>query len=213
MASLRSPGNTVPRNFLIAVGFACVMLADPATADANDGEFMGYKLNQQYPMTARTQSGPSFSGNLVLVAENAVTPADIGEVRLTTTVESHTIGFIEASQSFSTDAEARAFAKKYYELLHAKYPDWRIDAGRIELNEKTLMPTALNMDKWPYTIRMKTEQTDATDWRPFRVSLTLRYLFDSPERQAWNQLAIDEQGQRQDLSKEQMLEKADTRGL
>jgi len=201
----------------MALCLSCAILAGPAPAvadgDANDGKFMGYQLNQQYQMTEDSQSGPSLSGNLLIIAERPVMPDDMGEVRLTTTLESLVIGFIEASQNFATDNEARAFARRYYNLLHAKYPEWRIDTGRIQLNETTLMPTALNMDRWPYTIRMKIAQTDANDGLPFRVSLTLRYLFDSPERKAWNELARFEQGEQRQSTQEQLLEGADTRGL
>lgn len=199
--------------WLATIGLSCTLLSSGAAADANNGEFMGYRLNDRYPLTANTRSGPSLSGNLLLIAEDPVSPADIGEVRLTTTVASCTIGFIEASQTFATEAEAREFAKKYYNLLHAKYPNWSIDAGRIQISETTLMPTALNMDRWPYTIRMKLAETEADDDRPFRVSLTLRYLFDSPERKAWNSLARAEQDARRQSSQEQLLEDADTRGL
>ncbi|NND35811.1 MAG: hypothetical protein HKN81_01640 [Gammaproteobacteria bacterium] len=140
-------------------------------------------------------------------------PADMGMVRVTTTLETHTIGFIEASQDFADENAAREFARKYYNLLHAKYPDWRIDTGKIQLNEKTLMPTALNMDRWPHTIRIKLTETDAQDGRPFRVSLTLRYLFDSPERTAWNKLARAEQSEQQQAAQDKLFENADTRGL
>lgn len=205
----------MPRIILLMICTICALLAGapPAVADANSGEFMGYRLNQRYSMTERTQTGQSLSGNRIIIAESPVMPADMGEVRLTATVDTHTIGFIEASQSFATDAKAREFAKKYYTLLHAKYPAWRIDAGRIQLSETTLMPTALNMDKWPYTLRMKIAETESPDGLPFRVSITLRYLFDSTERKVWNELARFEQGEQQQSSKEELLEEADTRGL
>ena len=195
------------------MGLLLAAFASNAGADANEGEFMGYRLNDRYPVTEATQSGPSLSGNLIIIAEDPVMPADMGQVRLTTTLETRTIGFIEASQDFADEASARAFARKYYDLLHAKYPAWRIDSGKIQLNEQTLMPTALNMDRWPYTIRMKLAQTDSGDGKPFRVSLTLRYLYDTPEREAWNALAQAEQTDRVELEKEQLIEQSDTRGL
>ena len=174
---------------------------------------MGYRLDDRYPLSDATKTGPSLSGNLLLLAENPVKPDDVAEVRLTTTVETNTIGFIEASQSFDTEDAAREFAKKYYNLLHAKYPEWRIDAGRIQISETTLLPTALNMDRWPYTIRMKLDEVDGDTGIRYRVSMTLRYLFDSPERKAWNALAMREQESRQQLSQEELIEESDTRGL
>ncbi len=199
----------------IAAWLLCAIASAPVTviADANDGEFMGYRLNDRYLISEATRSGPSLSGNLVVIAENPLMPADMGMVRVTTTLETHTIGFIEASQDFSDESAARDFARKYYNLLHAKYPEWRIETGKIQLNEKTLMPTALNMDRWPYTIRIKLTETEAQDGRPFRVSLTLRYLFDSPERTAWNKLARAEQSEQQQADQEKLIENADTRGL
>lgn len=205
----------MPRTNLIAIGLAAVALNGPGPvfADANDGEFMGYTLNQQYPLTDKTQAGPSLSGNLLLIAEHPVMPPDFEVVKLTTTISSHTIGFIEAAQNFATEEQARAFAKKYYDLLHAKYPAWRIEMDNVQLSETTLRPTALNMDKWPYTIRMKLAETESADGRPFRMSLTLRYLFDSPQRRAWNQLARDEHDEQAQSSQEQLLKESDTRGL
>jgi len=198
------------RVLLLAICQISALLPGSAAADANDGEFMGYRLGDRYPLTAETRSGPSLSGNLVLIAQAPVKPADIGEVRLTTTVETYTIGFIEASQTFATENKARAFAKKYYELLHAKYPDWQIENGTIQIDDATLMPTALNMDKWPYTIRMKLTNMESPSDRPFRLSMTLRYLFDSPERKQWNALAHAEQ---QQSSQQKLLDESDARGL
>ncbi|MGI9344373.1 MAG: hypothetical protein ACR2QV_16190 [Gammaproteobacteria bacterium] len=203
------------RKFLIAMVFGGGVLTSPlpVAADASAGEFMGYKLNNHYPMKSDTQFSPSLSGNLLIVADQPVMPADMEEVRVTATVTSHTIGFIEAAREFTSEDEARGFAKKYFNLLRAKYPDWSVDAERIQLNEQTLRPTALNMDKWPYTIRMKLAPAETAERASYRVTLTLRYLFDTPERQAWDELARTEQSEAQQYGRGRKLEDADTRGL
>ncbi|NND36994.1 MAG: hypothetical protein HKN81_07645, partial [Gammaproteobacteria bacterium] len=64
------------RNLSTAACLICAIASIPANviADANDGEFMGYRLKDRYPVTEQTRSGPSLSGNLVVIAENPVMP-------------------------------------------------------------------------------------------------------------------------------------------
>ena len=55
-----------------------------ASADANDGQFMGYTLGDNYP-EATANSQVTTSGNLLIVATDAVKPTSIDEVTLVAT--------------------------------------------------------------------------------------------------------------------------------
>jgi hypothetical protein len=190
--------------------FIVIIAPDPTLADAANGEFMGYRLGDAYDLSASTNTSPSRAGNLHIVAEKPSMPADMGSVRLTATVASRTIGFIDAMQAFESEYLAREFAKKYYKLLRAKYPEWQIDTSEIELSNE-LRPVALNMNLSPHTIRLKIIEISGN--LPFRVSMTLSFLYDGPRWRAWSQLALTEREENLQTSEERLLEESDTLGL
>lgn len=201
--------NSFPLAMALLMAMAS-LLPCPVFADASDGEFLGYRLDQAYDVTASTQTSPSPAGNLQILAERPVMPADLRFVRLTTTVSSHTIGFIHGMQDFETEHLARTFAKKYYKLLRAKYPAWRIDTNEIELSNE-LRPIAVRMDLSPHTIRLKIDERPGAN--PYRVTITLTFLYDGPRWRTWTELARSERDEQQKTSDERLLEEFDTRGL
>lgn len=192
----------------------CFATSYPLTAgaDANDGEFMGYRLNQRYPVTATTEKGRSAGGNTQVVAENPVMPADIESVRINCTVSTCTIGFIEAITHFETEQAARDFATKYYQLLRAKYPDWIVQTGQMGFNDD-LRPVALSIDKPPHRLRLRLYDLPPGSDSKFRIGIGLSYLPDSREQVSWTDMALSERSARYESTEEKLLERSDTRGL
>ena len=92
-------------------------------ADATQGEFLGYKLDDRYPVTDKTRwqiniiNGKTY----IVIAENPVKPGDIGEVRLLTTMKSFTIFNIYSLTTFETVEAAETFASEYNRILRARY--------------------------------------------------------------------------------------------
>ena len=129
------------------------LLALPAVvfADASDGEFMGYKLGADYPATPQGTENTT-TGNLLIIAEEPVKPADMQQVSLVATPVSRTISYIDASSWYATEDEARVAGRHYVELLRAKYPDWKF--GR-EVMDSSLSIVEVNFDKAPFNLQVR----------------------------------------------------------
>lgn len=189
----------------------CCLFALPAIAfaDANDGEFMGYKLGAEYP-DSPTVIDTTTTGNLLIEAADPTKPADIARVSLVVTPDSQTIGFIVASSWHETEAAARAAGRKYGELLRAKYSDW--DFGR-EMMDASLQIVEVNFDKAPYNLQL-TLGSDEHDGRSmWRMSMGLGWKKESEEWRAWQSQAATERGSAKSKENEQLVDEADVRGL
>ncbi len=189
-----------------------LVLAVPGVifADANSGQFMGYQLGENYQRGAKTQVRETTNGNLALVAENPVKPANIGDVTLVTTPETLTIGYISALTWFDTEAEAREFGRAYVRLLRAKYPDWAF--GR-EVMDANMRAVEVNLDKHPHNLRMRLTEGRRDDKAMWRISMTLRWLPDTAEASAWRNRSYSEQADVRQHDRARLLDQADTRGL
>jgi len=188
------------------------LLSHTALADAGNGEFMGYTLGNDYQAGAATERRMTANGNAVIKAENPVKPANIAKVSVVTTPESLTIGFIDASQWFATEQEARDFGRKYYEILRAKYYDWEMGQERLNNN---LQVTELSLVKPPYNLRLQLaeDEDETNETGQWRFSMTLSWLSDSKEYRAWNNMARTQRVAEKEEQRKQLLEDADLRGL
>ena len=189
-----------------------LLLAIPGLvmADAGSGKFMGYQLGNSYQLGANTRQQQTANGNLILTAENPVNPDDINEVSLVTTFRSLTIGHINAASWFKTEEEARAFGRKYVDLLRAKYPDWAF--GREGMNTN-LRIVEVNFDRPPYNLRLRISEDRRKGESMWRLSMTLGWLPDSKEAMAWRNTSRREHITAEEEGRQELLEDADLRGL
>jgi hypothetical protein len=189
---------------------ACLFVI-PVTvmADANQGEFMGYRLGDDYTGTV-SQPQITTSGNLILVADKPVKPDDITEVTLITTPESKTIGYINASSWFESTDAARDFGRKYVELLRAKYPDWKFGRERMDSNSRIV---EVNFDGAPYNLQLRLNEVRYEDKMMWRLSMSLNWMPTAKEAQAWRNMSMTQQVIAGEDGRQQLLENADTRGL
>lgn len=185
-------------------------LSAHALADARTGEFMGYQLGGKYPRSATTAQQATTTGNLVIIAEQPVKPADIAEVALLATPATLTIGTISASQWFATEQAARDFARRYFELLRAKYPDWPYGG---EVMDARMNIVELNFDGPPYNLRLRLAADPRDGKSMWRFSMTLGWSPDSSQAQAWKELAANEQAAARRDAGQQALKQSDLRGL
>jgi hypothetical protein len=179
-------------------------------ADASEGDFMGYRLGNNYLLTAQTGSRATTNGNLSITAEQPVKPDSISEVTLITTPETLTIGFINASSWFATEDEARQFGKQYIELLRAKYPDWNF--GRERMNADMRIDE-VNLDHSPHNLQMRLTSGVREGQAMWRLSMTLRWLEGTKEMAAWNNMSHTQQSNQQDKNRKNLLKNSDIRGL
>jgi hypothetical protein len=193
--------------FILALVF---LVPGAVVADAAKGEFMGYQLGATYSRSANTQQQLTTTGNLLISAENPVKPDSVESVTLLTTEDTFTIGYIDASAWFATEKDARAFGRQYVELLRAKYPDWKF--GR-EVMDAQLRIVEVNFDKAPHNLRVRIGRDQREDVVMWRFSMTLGWLPGIAEEQAWRNLAAREQDAGEQKNRQEVLERADTRGL
>ena len=179
-------------------------------ADANDGEFMGYRLGSNYVRTANTQSTTTTRGNLMIVAEQPVKPVDVEDVSVIATVETLTIGYIEASVWRATQAEAKEVAKYYIPLLRAKYPEWIF--GDERLNDDFRIDE-VSLVKPPYNLRLQLKRDPSNDLAPWRFSMTLTWDPAAEQADNWHALARSQLESAQQNSRKKVLQDSDIRGL
>jgi hypothetical protein len=178
-------------------------------ADANDGQFMGFQLGEDYPRTP-PGSESTTTGNLLIVAEEPVKPADIEQVTLVVTPVSRTIGFIHAASWHATEDEARIVGRRYVELLQAKYPDWSF--GR-EAMDASFRIVEVNFDNSPYNIQLRVVRDEHNGSDMWRFSVGLGWQEGSTPWQAWQEASATQKAARTSSKNEQLLEGADVRGL
>jgi hypothetical protein len=187
------------------------LLALPAAvfADANEGQFMGYELGTDYPTTPHGSESTT-TGNLLIVAEDPVKPADIKQVRLVATPVSRTIGYIDAASWYATESEAREVARHFVELLRVKYPDWKFGREAMDAN---LSIVEVNFDKAPYNLQLRLVPDEHEGRDMWRFSMGLGWQPNSREWLAWQDLSATQLSARKSTEREQILEESDVRGL
>jgi hypothetical protein len=189
----------------------CCLLAVPAVAvaDAGQGQFMGYRLGTSYPATASNVEVMT-TGNLLIAAEDPTKPADIAEVSLIATPVSRTIGGIIAASWYPTEAEARQVARRYVELLGAKYADWAL--GR-EVMDASSRVVEVNFDKAPHNLQVRLVRDEHDGRDMWRFSMSLGWNAASNEWRAWQDMAATEHASAKAAERERLLNDADIRGL
>lgn len=179
-------------------------------ADASEGEFMGYLLGSNYQPGVHTRPQATTDGNLIMIAEKPVKPNDIAEVSLLVTAETLTIGYIDASQWFETETEAREFGRRYADLLRAKYPDWKFGRERMDNNMRIV---EVNFDELPYNLRLRLNEDKHNSKKMWRFSMTLGWMADAEPAREWRNLSRSQHITAQEMGRKQLLENADLRGL
>jgi hypothetical protein len=186
------------------------LISTAAFADANNGQFMGYQLGDNYPATSRSGQSVNAKGNLVITAENPVKPANISDVSLIVTPESKTIGYIDASQCLATEADARQIGRSYYELLRAKYPDWTVGEERMN---NAMQITEVSLNNAPHILRLQLDERNISGKQAWCFSMTLTWVPGSKPYQAWQNMSNSQHLTAKEDNRKKLLENADVRGL
>lgn len=189
----------------------CCLLALPtaAAADAGQGQFMGYQLGTRYAAPS-PNSEVTTTGSLLIVAANPTKPADIVQVTLIATPESRTIGGIIAASWYATEAEAREAARRYVELLRAKYADWTLGREIMDANSRIV---EVNFDKAPHNLQLRLARDEHDGRDMWRFSMGLGWNAESNEWRAWQDKAAAEAASSKATAREQLLKDSDIRGL
>ena len=189
--------------------FGLLALPVVVFADASDGQFMGYELGTNYATTPKHIERTTL-GDVVIVADDPLKPADIQEVKLFATAVSRTIGYISAASWYATESEAREVARHYAELLRVKYPDWEFGREAMDASSRIV---EVNFDKAPYNLRLRLVRDEHEGSNMWRFSMGLGWQPNTDEGQAWQDISTTQRSAAVETEREQILENADVRGL
>lgn len=124
-----------------------------AFADANDGEYLGYRLGEKFEVPRGAISEEHIMGALIYIVDPGRQPHHIDSMSIYVSPKTAIIGSIFGEWYFSTPRAAEDFADRYLASLESKYSHWR-RRGRslsfgdyqlwVEVEEKPLI-----VDYWP----------------------------------------------------------------
>jgi len=197
----------MPIRFIL---FLLITIPGLVMADASKGEFMGYLLGSNYQAGVNTRKQTTTNGNLIVTAEDPIKPGNIAEVSLLATSETLTIGYIDASQWFESETEAREFGRQYADLLRAKYPDWEFGRERMD---NSMRIVEVNFDQPPYNLRLRLNESKRNGENMWRFSMTLSWMTNAKAAQAWRDLSRSQHLTVQEAGRNRLLKNADLRGL
>jgi hypothetical protein len=200
--------NILQRSFS-ALLILCLLSAGTVWADANTGDFLGYTLGTNYDSSGGAEELGA-NGTIRVAAANPVKPDDIEDVQLIVTAQSRTIGYITGASWFNTEDEAREFARRYVNLLHAKYANWIF--GREQL-DNNMQLNEVNLDNQPYNLRFRLDQQQHNGKPQWRFSMTLAWMPASKDAEAWNNMANTQRLSVISNDRKQILKNSDMRGL
>lgn len=168
------------RNLLI---ISLLLLATSALADANDGEYLGFKLGDTYAAPRGAVARGHITGALVYAVDAHKRHQHIGSLSIYVTPKSSIIGSIFGEWYFSNERSAQDFMDRYMDNLEKKYTHWKRQRSRWHrkraplTNGKYQLWTDLEqrppiVDHWPSA-------------KKFRVSVALVFAPDSEGRSEW----------------------------
>ncbi|MBU2675630.1 MAG: hypothetical protein KJP16_01015 [Gammaproteobacteria bacterium] len=160
----------------VLIVMSLLLLSTSVIADANDGEYLGFKLGDTYSLPRDSVGRPHYIGALTYVVEAETRHQHLDSLSVNVSPQSSTIGGIFGEWYFPTERIAKSFADGYLQGLEQKYGDWRrrrssLTNGHyqfwVDLEQRPPI-----VDHWPSS-------------KPFRVSTALLFAPDSAAQRAW----------------------------
>ena len=153
-----------------------LILSTSALADANDGEYLGFKLGSKYAAPEGAIGRDHIMGALVYTVDPHQRHQHIGSLSIYVSPKSSIIGSVFGDWYFSSERSAQQFLDRYMQTLETKYSDWKHSRNSltnadyqlwVDLEEKPPI-----VDHWPSD-------------KKFRVSVALIFAPESAARNTW----------------------------
>ena len=153
-----------------------LFLSTAAFADANDGEYLGFKLGSTFAAPEGAIGRDHYMGALVYVVDPHQRHQHMGSLSIYVSPKSSIIGSVFGDWYFSSKRSAQQFSERYMQTAETTYSSWK--RGRnsltngdyqlwVDLEEKPPI-----VDHWPSD-------------KKFRVSVALVYAPGSSVRNSW----------------------------
>jgi hypothetical protein len=162
-----------------------LLLSAPAFADANDGEYLGFKLGEKFAAPRGAIARQHITGALSYSIDPEHRHQHMGSLALYVSPKSSIIGSIFGEWYFSSERSARQFADRYMLTLEEKYGHWRRRRSTltngdyqlwVDLEEKPPV-----VEHWPSA-------------KTVRVSVALIFAPESARRKEWLAMVASEAG-------------------
>ena len=107
---------------LILIGF--IFINTTAFADANDGEYLGFKLGEKLTVPRGAVSMDHVTGAMIYALDPGQHPHHIDSISIFVSPKSSIVGSIFGEWYFSNSKAAKVFADRYFFSLELKYDHW-----------------------------------------------------------------------------------------
>jgi len=162
-----------------------VFIGSAAFADANDGEYLGFKLGEKFAVPRGAISMDHVTGAMVYALDPGQHPHHIDSISIFVSPKSSIVGSIFGEWYFSNPRAAKVFADRYFFSLELRYDHWTRRGRSLTLGDYQLWvdieEKPLIVDHWPSEMNT-------------RVAIGLIYARDSLGRNEWMALIKSEVG-------------------
>ena len=153
-----------------------LFLSTSALADANDGEYLGFKLGSKFSAPEGAIGRDHFMGALVHIVDPHQRHQHMGSLSIYVSPKSSIIGSVFGDWYFSSKRSAQQFSDRYMQTVETTYSNWK--RGRNTL-------TSADYQMW---VDLEQKPPIVDYWpsdKKFRVSVALVYAPGSAARNSW----------------------------
>lgn len=182
------PAEKIERSFDSVRKFTAILLilgSCQASADANDGNYLGYRLGDTFVMPKGADLRYHISGAHIVDLDPGKHPHHVDTISIYVSPKSSVIGSIFGEWYFANDRAAKQFADRYLEKLVGKYDDWK-QSGR-----------SLTYDNFQLWVDIENKPPVVGYWpssKEVRVGIGLIYAPESRYRSEWMAMVDQEAG-------------------
>ena len=162
--------------FRFSVFIILLFLSAAAVADANNGEYLGFKLGEKFSVPRGAVAYDHITGALFYVVNPGQRHQHISSLSIYVSPKSSIIGSIFGEWYFSNARSAKDFSGRYLQTLEKEYSHWKRRGNSLTNGDYQLWVDLEQkppiVDHWPSD-------------KNFRVAIALIFAPDSTRRNEW----------------------------
>jgi hypothetical protein len=158
------------------IGALLILCSTLAFADANDGDYLGYRLGDKFAIPKGTAGRDHILGAQIFDLDPGVHPHHVDTISIFASPASSIIGSIFGEWYFASNRAATHFADRYLAQLETKYANW------------TRSKRSLTNEQYQLWVDIEQKPTVTDYWpssKKFRVAIGLIYAPDTLARNEW----------------------------
>ena len=160
-----------------------LLVSATAVADANHGEYLGFKLGDKFSVPRGSAAEDHIIGALIYTVDPHPRHQHIGSLSVYVSPKSSIIGSIFGEWYFSDERSAQYFMDRYMDNLEKKYSHWKRQRSRWHRKRAPL--TNGEFQLWTDLEQRPPFVNHWPSAKKFRVSVALVFAPDSEGRSEW----------------------------